>query len=452
MHKFLIFIFIFLFVSLPLATRGQSACTSQIEGKSRAQLEAELEACNREILEWTDELNKTKATSASYSRDVSTLTAKINAAQANINGKNIAIKNLSRDISEKEGEIRALNTRSDKILGSIADIIRNTNHVSSHSMAETVLSSKGLSEFFVDVDAYASAERGLQVLLAELRGTKALTEKEKQTLDAKRRAEAEAKAAIEAAKKTVEADQKQKKQLLAASQTQEKGYEQIIKDRQAKAAQIRATLFPLRDAGAIPFGTALQYAETASAKTGVRPALILGILEQESNLGANVGSCVISNLTTGETKSVRSGTIFKNGIHPSRDLPLLQSIVTELGRDPLNTRVSCPVSATFGYGGAMGPAQFIPSTWNIIVPSLKNSLSKDLPDPWNPADAIMASAILLRDLGAANQSYSAERNAACKYYSGRTCPASGGITSYGNKVMERATNIQNNMIDLLASS
>ena len=433
------------------ASAQSSACTDQISGKSRAQLEQDLEACNKEIAEWTDILNKTKQDSASFSRDITALTAKINAAQANIKAKNIAISNLTKDIAIKQSEIVVLDTRITKGKMAIADILRKTNDINSYSLVEAMLSDKNLSEFFVDIDTYASTERALAGLFDELREVKALTESEKKALNKKKEAEASARAAIESAKKEVEIDQAEKKNLLAINQTKEKTYSQVLADKQAKAAQIRAVLFPLRDSVAIPFGTALQYAEAARAKTGVRPAFLLAILQQESTLGETVGSCVITNLSTGETKSVNTGKVFSNGIHPTRDLPLLQSILKELGGNPLETRVSCPVSSTLGYGGAMGPAQFIPSTWNLMVSKIVSATGKSTPNPWDPSDAIMASALFLADLGANSQDYTNERTAACRYYSGKNCFTNGRANiglSYGNKVMERAATIQRD-IDFL---
>lgn len=428
---------------------AQSACTSDTANKTRAQLEQELEACNREIAQWQNTLNQTKTQSASYQRDVAALTAKINAAQANIKGKNNAIALLTRDIATKQSQITVLDNRIVEGKRAIADILRKTNDINSYSLVEAMLSDKDLSEFFVDLDTYASTERALENLFAELRSTKALTEAEKAQLAKKREAEAAAKAAIEAAKKEVEVANSQKKSLLADSQNKEKTYAQVLADRQAKAAKIRAILFPLVDAGAIPFGTALAYAEQASAKTGVRAALILGILQQESNLGANVGRCVITDLSTGQTKNVTSGYVWTNGIHPTRDLPVLQSILKNLGRDPLSTRVSCPIAGIPGYGGAMGPTQFIPSTWNMVAGKVASYLGKTTADPWNPADAIMAAGVLLQGNGAAAGTYEAERNAACKYYSGRVCSTATHIASYGNQVMSRASTIQTTMIDPL---
>ncbi len=454
MHKlFLLPIVFFIIFGFSLSSaRAQTACTADTAGKTRPQLEAELEACNQEIKQWTDTLNKTKQESASFSRDVTSLTAKINAAQANIKGKNIAIGNLTKDIAVKEGEISALNKKIERGRQAIAEILRKTNIINSYSLAETMLSNKNLSEFFVDIDTYASTNVALEQLFEELRDTKALTESQKATLNKKKEAEASAKAALEVAKKEVEIANAEKKSLLAISQKNEKTYAQVLADKQAKAAQIRAVLFPLRDAGAIPFGTALQYAQNASKQTGVPASLILAILQQESAMGANVGSCVITNLTSGETKSVKSGTVFSNGIHPTRDLPTLQNILSKLGGDPLQTKVSCPVAGIAGYGGAMGPAQFIPSTWKIYESQVASALGKGTANPWEPQDAIMAMATFLKNImGTTGDSYTDQRTAACKYYSGRACYGSNGANvglSYGNQVMSKASVIQRD-IDFL---
>ena len=190
---------IIIFGLSPVITTGQSACTDQVAGKSRAQLEQELEACNKEIAEWTKVLNETRQDSASFSRDIAALTAKINAAQANIKAKNIAISNLTKDIAEKQSEISILDTRIMNGRKAIADILRKTNDISSYSLLEAVLSDKDLSEFFVDIDTYASAERALADLFAELREVRALTESEKAVLNKKKEAEAAARAALEAA-------------------------------------------------------------------------------------------------------------------------------------------------------------------------------------------------------------------------------------------------------------
>jgi membrane-bound lytic murein transglycosylase B len=101
----------------------------------------------------------------------------------------------------------------------------------------------------------------------------------------------------------------------------------------------------------------------------------------------------------------------------------------------------------------MGPSQFIPSTWELFKKRLGSALglNADSVNPWNPEHAILATAVYLADLGAANGGATAERNSACRYYSGSTCspnrkPAN---SFYGDQVMAKAQNIQFTMIDPL---
>ena len=97
----------------------------------------------------------------------------------------------------------------------------------------------------------------------------------------------------------------------------------------------------------------------------------------------------------------------------------------------------------------MGPSQFIPSTWQLYESKLRTALSVSTPNPWDAHHAIMATALYLKDLGAAGGTYTAERNAACRYYSGRSCDNRTPVnTPYGESVIKKAETFQDN-IDFL---
>lgn len=407
--------------------------------KELAQIEAEL----AELLTKQKEQQKQTGT---LKGDVDYLNSQINALKTKVKARSLAISQLKVSIQEKNSKILTLEEKIDKQHESIAQLIRNTNDFDNENLVHLILADGTLSDFYSDLESYSSIKQAVKKSVDELRGIKTETEEEKMDLVDKQNKETDAKMELENAQKKVAQSEAEKKALLALSKQKEAEYQKLAAEKKAKADKIRAALFPLRDSQAIPFGTALMYAENAKKKTGVRPAFVLAILQQESNMGANVGSCVITNLKTGETKGVNSGTIFTNGIHPTRDLPLLQTIVEGLGRNPLTTRVSCPL-ASGGYGGAMGPTQFIPSTWNSYAGRIANAVGVKIADPWNPEHAIMASSIYLGDLGAGAGGYTAERTAALKYYAGGNWwkPAN---AFYGNSVMVKAEAIQAN-IDLL---
>ena len=185
----------------------------------------------------------------------------------------------------------------------------------------------------------------------------------------------------------------------------------------------------------------------ASKTTGVRPALILAILMQESSLGVNVGACYLNSDLSGSGFSIKTGDVKQRTMNPTRDVPIFTSLLNKLSRDINKTPVSCWIAAyskgqPSGWGGAMGPSQFIPSTWVLFENRIKSATNSSLADPWNPAHAITATALYLSDLGAVSGNEVAERNAACKYYSGRSCSSSSAGAGYGNSVMKKLYSMQ----------
>lgn len=418
---------------------------------------AELAQTEKDIAEWQKILDNSKANTASLQQEANVLNAKIKQAQAFIKKRNLEIEKLGKEITQKTATIKELEFKIERGHESLAQLLRKTKEINEASVLEVVLGNSDVSEFFSDVDSFQTIKKDLAILFEEIRENKTLTEKEKELLDKKKNQELDTKMAAEAEKRAVEKNEKEKQQLIQINKTQEKTYEQVLAERQKKAAQIRAALFSLRDSAAIPFGDALRYAEAAGAATGVRPAFLLAILTQESDLGKNVGSCLVGNLQNGDGAGKNSGTVFEQVMKAPRDTVPFETITNRLGKDWKNTPVSCPPSAKYysgrGFGGGMGPSQFIPSTWELFKNKVGNAVGVpgDSADPWNPEHAFMATAIYMKELGAQSGSYTAERNAACKYYSGSACSSTRKPPNlfYGNSVMTIATKIQETMIDPL---
>lgn len=435
--KFSAYFLLFLALFGLFSIKNASAITPE---EQEAIWRAELAETEKEIANWQSILNSTKANTKSLQGEAAALNAKIKQAQATIKQKNINIEQLGKQIRDKQAKIVSLEDKIEKGHASLAQLIRKTNEIDEYSLAEVVLANKDISEFFLDIDDFQSIKKSMKELFDEIRQNKKLTEDEKASLDKAQDKEIDTKAAVETQKKEVEKNEKEKQYLIQVNKTQEKSYEQVIADRQAKAGEIRAKLFKLAGgSAAIPFGTALTYAQEASNKTGVAPAMVLAVLTQESNLGANVGKCYLTDTSTGAGANTAGTKTFSNVMKSPRDTVPFLDIVNRLGFSWKSTVVSCPIAGAGGYGGAMGPAQFIPSTWMIFEDRLRDTLSHE-PNPWDPEDAFMASSMYLGDLGATGGVYSSEIKAACKYY------GSGGSTcSYGRSVMNLRASIQSDI-------
>lgn len=428
---------------------AQTADTLTVEQK-QAQLEAELQGVNEEIKGLGNTITGLKSEGASLTRDINLLNASIKQANLNVRAKNLQIARLSEGITEKSRTVSSLGKRIDRERQSLIQLIRKTNELDQTSLPEMILSSDGLSNFFIDLDSFDAIRGGLKSSTEALKSARSETVAAQEALEEKQREEMDAKAEIEKNKRRVEANEKEKTQLLSITKNKEKEYSKVLADRKKRAAEIRAALFALRDSGEISFGQALDYANVVSSKTGIRPAFLLAIFQQESSFGKNQGSCLLKNSSTGAGVSVKSGNTISRVMNPTRDVPKFLSITQKLGRDPFDTRISCPQEV--GWGGAMGAAQFIPSTWVMFEDRITNALNIDAADPWRARDAFMAAGIYLTDLGAKPSSYSAERDAACKYFSGSKCSRSSWAATYGTQVMAKAATIQETMIDPLQNT
>lgn len=427
---------IFVAYSIPPVAEAQG-----LTEEDKARLRAEYDQLQEEIAQWQRVLDETKAKKNTLQGDVTILNAQIKKAEAEIRQRTNTINTLAAEINEKARHIATLEERLEDGRESLAKLIREKHEVERMPLAILMLSSATLSEFYSASDSIDIINRELEKHFDELRGVKQETEKEKEALNEKKNREADAKYEVEVKKQQVKKDEQEKQKLLSITKQEEASYSQILAERRARAEAIRSALFELRDAEGISFATALQFASEAEAATGVRAAFILGILRQESNLGQNVGTCVITDLDSGSTRHVSTGKVFLNGIHPTRDLPHLQTIVRALGRDPMQTRVSCPQA--IGYGGAMGPSQFIPSTWKVYQSRIAAAVGAALPDPWNAKHAITATALYLKDLGADKRTWSAEREAAARYYAGSGWATRG--LGYAGSVLTYAEKYQNDI-------
>ncbi len=421
--------------------------TIEVSAQSREQLEQELVNLENQIKQLQGTITQTQAQKSSLARDITLLNQKISQSKLKIQSHAKTISRLNENISEKNKTLNALDAKIERGKESMSQIMRKTRFIEDSSLIAVGLQSKTLSTFFEDVDSFSTINRSLTDSFEDIRATQQELEEVKEELMEAKDQETEKKLAQELEKKKVESNQKEKNTLLTITKNQETEYKKVLATREKEAGQIRAKLFELRDAGAISFGQAYDLAVAASKGTGVRPALVLAILMQESSLGVNVGACYLKDSNTGEGISIKNGTSKPRTMSPTRDVSPFLDLTSRLGRDPFKTQVSCWIpmysgGSPTGWGGAMGPSQFIPSTWKIFENRIEKITGSTLADPWNPRDAITATALYLSDLGARDGNESSERNAACKYYSGRSCSVSSAAAGYGNSVMRKIVGVQ----------
>ncbi len=443
-RTFLLAALALLFLLTPSApTRAQAITPMQ-----RAALEAQLAQVQSEEAQAQSALSTAESKSSSLKNAIATIQARIKVEELDITAKRLLLQTLGQNISSRQAEIVADTAAIAQNQQAISSMFRQMQQSDAVPLVVVLFQNQTLSGFFKDAVALSSLQQDISVLSQQLAAAQASSTAAKTVLVSKQNATNDAVYALQQEQKKLDQSKAEQQKLLSISKNNEASYTTLVNQKKRQIAAINAKLFALAGgSNPIPFGNAYQYALAAQKSTGVDPSFLLAIMTQESNLGYNQGNCYLTNENTGAGVSVKTGVAFSKVMSPA-DIPNFLKITSALYIDPLHTVVSCPQQ--IGWGGAMGPAQFIPNTWMLFNKRVGQALGNTgMSNPWDPQQAFVASALFLSDLGASGGGYTAERNAACRYFSGSSCGISSFVASYGNSVMALASKIQSTEINPL---
>ena len=383
------------------------------------------------IDQYTQQIQEKENKAQSLTNQISIFELQIKQIQAEIDATNLTIGQLTSAIKQKENSIALKEKEIKKQNEILAQYLRQTARNDSGSLLEFLLKNDKFSDFFSDLNYLSNVQRQIQDALATIKGLKDKLILEKENLEVDK-AEQEQLKRIQSRQKTdLGNSKKQKQKLLDQTKGQEKAYQQLLSKAREDLDKIRNQPYNLAMGFKMTFEEALKSAMPAAQLTGIRAAFLMAILKIESDWGGNVG--------TGN---------WRIDMH-SRDFNAFEMITSALGLNPDSTPVS--KKPYYGWGGAMGPAQFLPSTWLLYADAVANLTGHRPASPWNIEDAFTASGLMLAESGASKQTYASEVKAAKIYIAGSRWNTSLTARIYANNVMAEASRIQKD-IDILNQS
>ena len=385
-------VLILIFLSLPFAVQADSLIELQ---KKALELQGEIDKLDQNI-------TQTQKKKQTLQRDIAILNDEILEIQLKIKQISLAIQITELDITDKQVEIEKLEQEIAKQKTILAEYIRTVNYYDQDSLLEVLLSRENLSDVLDRVEALEVLQKKLHQTLEIIRANQALTVEDKQTLETQEEEQVALRKLQEAQKRTLQKKEQDKNKILTQTKGQEANYQKMLSKTETELKQVKSQIRLLQSEGkeVLSLDEAISLANEASKLTGVRSALILAILDQESDFNRFTGAC---NYKT----ALRAGHDYEEAI--------FEQITKELGLNSDEILVSCPLKNSkgeyVGSGGAMGPAQFMPKTWWNMKDELKSLLGYN-PNPWMPADAIIAMALYLKR----NNALTNERQAAGAYF------------------------------------
>lgn len=315
--------------------------------------------------------------------------AQFNKNQSQISASQSLIKALQADIARSEEELKNLSSRGELNKKMLAEYMRQMYYVNQEDPLVFLSIFNGdLNDLTVNFDGMVGIKTKISNILQEINDAKGETEEAK-TLLAKQKQ-----------KNQEELEFQREQQVKIASNVQEA--QLTVAQIQQKISKLRNTLSGFLGKS-YDVGDVVNAVEYAAKKTGVRKEFIFAMLDKETDLGRFTGGCYYDKGSNPVKKHMKSA-----------DKTVFLEIMNELGYDKNDKKLSCWPG--YGYGGAMGIAQFMPTTWTGYKSAIASMTGNKPANPWRLEDGVIGMALKLKKAGATSKSK--EHYAAKVYYCG----------------------------------
>ena len=297
--------------------------------EDRQALEDQLADLERQIEEHQKTIESYQKQGKTLTSEIKSLNAKVAKLNLQIKAINLNLAELNTNINETQRQINRSENNIDEHKTALSKAIRTIHESDSQSLAEILLATRQISDFFGNLTNIALVQTNLRTSLEEIIKLRQELVEKKEDLALQKDDVENLKAIQEAQRRGVSQTQSEKSNLLKVTKGKESEYQKILTKTKETAAQIRTRIFELLGGGELTFEKAYDYARLAEGATGVRAALVLSVLHRESLLGKNVGRCS-----------------YQTAMNPTRDVPYFLNLLSRLGIDPNSTvaKVSCPIA------------------------------------------------------------------------------------------------------------
>ena len=435
-----VFVSVFLIATLAL---NVAAATSGDDKKQSLQIQ--IDALEREASQIDANLQEVKRESTTLAREVSIFDNEIKKRQLEQKRINLAIRQAEVDIATKAGEIEETIRDVEQKRQILADNLRRLYSYDQENLVVVLAKNASISSFFRVVDAIRTMQANISELVENLRASRLNLELEKEELEEFREDQQSLKALLEIERRNIEVQRAEKDRLLKLTKGKESIFQNLLSAKKLDITTLKTQLFYLERTG-VTAEDAVRFTTLAAERAGIRPAFLLALLEIET--GRRFEGDVVTAGTNLGTGSWRAD------MKPNQHTAFI-AITAKLNLDPDKMPVSarpCAKSVRerigpgkpcgYGWGGAMGPAQFIPTTWLLFEEKVARLTGHNPPNPWNIEDAFTASAIFLAESGATSKTQAGETRAAKTYLSGRPSCTSYSCRAYANSILSLASRLE----------
>ena len=411
------------------------------EEDKRAELEVQIEQLEQEAAALDKDLVRVEGEKKTLASELAALDTEIKQRSLSIKKVALAIQQAVLAMQDKSEGLEVLSKKINSSKDALAYSIIALRKYDEEDWFSVLLKNTNLASFLVSVNNLNVVLTDVEKKLTNFKEEKSLLEKEKIELEDFQEEQENLRVLQEVERRFLAQKKKEKEEIIRLTKGKESLFQQLLQLKKRDISSLKTQLFYLEKTG-ISAEDAVRFADLAAKRAGIRTSFLLALLEVETGKQFEDGVITVgTNLGTGNWKNdlyncyIRLG---KKRVAEAEKRAFFE-ITGKLNLDP----DAMPVSRRPGYGcgGAMGPAQFLPTTWLRFEDKVVELTGHNPPNPWSVEDAFTASAIFLAEAGAFSQTEAGEIKAAKTYLSGNPNCRKYICRSYSSRIVSLAKDI-----------
>jgi peptidoglycan hydrolase CwlO-like protein len=345
---------------------------------NKQELKNKIDALRNQIEKYQQDIFQKNQREESIANDIEVLEVDIKKIELQIQETELTISQLNMEISAKQLEVQDMQKKVDERKIILTKFLQDIYERADNVTAGIIFGNQSFSDYFFQAESLESFENQAKEVFDQLVFLRDGLKKQKDDLLGKREEKENMRYIQVDQENSLKQEREMKDLLVAKIQNEKEALTQGMEKMQAELSVLQSLGEP------IVLEEAVKAAKYASNLTKVAPEFLLGVLRVESGLGTNVG-----------------GGRYKTDMNPAQ-WDTFKNICKELGIDPNSTPVSRRAcynrdsgDGCGGWGGAMGPAQFMPSTWMGYKSKVEKTTGEVPANPWDIRDSLVAMGLKL---------------------------------------------------------
>ncbi|HLM84272.1 MAG TPA: hypothetical protein VK254_03635 [Candidatus Bathyarchaeia archaeon] len=341
-------------------------------------LKVKIDTLRNQIQQYQSEIYNKSQQEETLQGDISDIEKDISKIELQIQETDLVIQSLDFDIADKQIQIDGIQKEVSAKKAVLAEFMRELYERGQTSSIEMALGDETFSDFFFQADSLESFDERTREIYDQFVVLREGLKQERANLVGQKEEQMDLRAIQNDQQNTLDSQKRAENFLLGQTRNEKQALSSQMEKLQEQLNALQAFGQPIN------IDEAISAARYASGITNVAPEFLLGVLRIESGLGTNVG-----------------GGRYKTDMNPNQ-WETFKKICADIGIDPSNVPVSrraCYNSnakdGCGGWGGAMGPGQFMPSTWLGYKNKVEKATGEIPANPWDLKDSLVAMGLKL---------------------------------------------------------